>query len=59
MEVRKQVSGGPEIEILKIEAPKREIVKNDKVTGNSFNCGKNGHWAANCKAPKVSRKICH
>ena len=27
MEVRKQVSGGPEIEILKIEAPKREIVK--------------------------------
>ena len=59
LEARKQVSGGPEIEILKIEAPKREMVKNDKITGNCFNCGKNGHWAANCKAPKVSKKICH
>ena len=56
LRARKQASGIPEIEILKAEAPKN--YDNNKVTGNCFNCGKYGHWAANCIAPKKTKKIC-
>ena len=63
LEARKQASGGHEIEILKAEAPKinssSRVDGSNKVSGNCFNCGKYGHWAVNCIAPRKTKKVCH